>query len=125
MPNYKVKMADNISFLAIPEGFKFKRLEKLVLVDTPSVELTDVFTDEIRSVVVIILPIFVSAFILGAAIAGKILWKRRKMVNHHVGDMESEQEGVELQERSHIQIDVSPMEEGLNIKLLKHVAAEN
>ena len=96
-----------------------------MLVDTPSVELTDVFTDEICSVVVIILSTLVFAFILGAAIAWTLLWKRRKMVNHHVGDMESEQEGVELQERSHIQIDASPMEECLNAQLLKHVVAEN
>ena len=66
-------MADNISFSAIPEGFKFKHLDKLVLVDTPSVELTDVFTDEIRSVVVIILSILVFAFTLGAAIDGTLL----------------------------------------------------
>ena len=96
-----------------------------MLVDTPSVELTDVFTDEICSVVVIILSTLVFAFTLGAAIAGTLLWKKRRIVNHHVGDMESEQEGVELQESGHIQIDVSPMEEGLNVQLLKHVVAEN
>ena len=102
LPDYKNKLQDNISFLAIPDKFKFERLDNVVLVDTPSIELTDIFTDEIRSIAVVIL---LGSFLLLAVmiIIGVICYKKKRglvhyMIRHSGRSGKCIREDVELQD---------------------------
>ena len=129
LPNYKIRMADNISFLAIPDKFKFKRLDNVVLVDTPSMELTDIFTDEIRSIVIVVLFALIMVFAIMIAVVGTRLWKRREllrlMVHYLGGNKKCEREDVEFLERTHLDEDEDTRQKYQIRHVFTHVAADN
>ena len=129
LPNYKIKMQDNISFLAIPDKFKFKLLDNVVLVDTPSMELTDIFTDEICSIVVMVLIVLFLLLAVMITVVRIRLRKKRELVRHMIHHSGSNkkcvQEDVELQEKTHPDEDGDIRGKDPKGHSFTHVAAEN
>ena len=92
-------------------------------------ELTDIFTDEIRSIVVVVLLALIVVFAIMITVVGTRLWKRREllrlMVHYRGGNKKCEQEDVELHERTHLDEDEDTRQKDQIRHVFTHVAADN